>query len=128
MADYRELVHELRGFDGTSQAGSKLPIMYSEYGHQTKIPLSKIHLYTGREQPSVQAVSEALQSRYLTQALGLTACQPNVVALAFFLNKDEKDLEKGWQSGFHYADGSRKTTFTLVRPDIIRFKTGLITC
>ena len=50
LADYAKLVKVLgQAFDGTNQVGSKIPVIYDEYGIQSTIPKSKAKKYTGAE-------------------------------------------------------------------------------
>jgi hypothetical protein len=113
VSDYRKLVSMLgAAFDGTAQTGSALPIAYGEYGVETRIPPAKASLYTGRE--PVTVVDEPTQSRYYTYAIRAAARQPNVRMLFLFHVADEPRLE-GLQSGVRYADGSPKSSETLVR-------------
>jgi hypothetical protein len=113
IADYRKLVALLgEAFDGTAQRGRDLPIVYGEYGVETRIPSAKAPLYTGTE--VVAAVDEATQERYHAQAIGLAACQPTVRMLLFFHVVDESRLE-GLQSGVRYADGTPKSSLARVR-------------
>jgi hypothetical protein len=116
LADYDKLVRLLgQAFDGTRQRGSTLPIIYDEFGVQTKQPDDKRLLYANQDLPSaVDAVDETTQGRFYRQALRLAACQPNVVGLLFFHVSDEADLDR-WQSGIYYADDTPKSDFALVR-------------
>lgn len=118
IADYPKLVALLgQAFDGTAQAGSRLPIVYGEYGVETQIPPSKASLYTGREVAAT--VDEQTQGRYYAQAIGLAACQPNVRMLFLFHVADETQLA-GLQSGVYYADGTPKASLPVVRATIRR--------
>ena len=48
LADYDKLVSLLgTAFDGTAQKGSKLPIVYDEYGVDSQIPIGKREFYGG---------------------------------------------------------------------------------
>jgi hypothetical protein len=106
LADYGKLVRLLgKAFDGTGQAGSKLPIVYGEYGAETVVPAAKASLYTGHE--VVTPVDPQVQARYYAEAVRLAACSPTVRMLLFFHVTDETRLE-GLQSGLRYADGSPK--------------------
>jgi hypothetical protein len=115
IADYPKLVDLLRkAFDGTAQPGSKLPIAYTEFGVQTKIPEAAQGPYTNLQSPIGQdAVSEQTQARYYRQALALAACQPTVLAVFFFHLFDEADLNR-WQSGPYYADTKPKTSLPAI--------------
>jgi hypothetical protein len=115
LADYGKLVAALgRAFDGTAQRGSTLPILYDEFGVQTRAAPDKRTLYTNAQLPSARdAVDEATQGRYYRQALELAACQPTVVGLLFFHVSDESDLGR-WQSGVYYADDSPKSDLPVV--------------
>jgi hypothetical protein len=116
IADYGKLVALLgEAFDGTAQPGSTLPILYDEFGVQTKTDLVKHSIYTNDALPSARdAVDEATQGRYYREALQLAACQPNVVGLLFFHVSDESDLDR-WQSGVYYADDTPKSSLETVR-------------
>jgi hypothetical protein len=116
LADYGKLTGLLgRAFDGTRQRGSTLPILYDEFGVQTRTTDGKRALYTNQVRPSAtDAVDEATQARYYTIALRLAACQKNVVGLLFFHVTDEADLDR-WQSGVYYADDTPKSSLPVVR-------------
>jgi len=111
LADYRKLVALLgEAFDGTAQRGSKIPIIYTEYGVQTRIPPKKTGVYTNLSSPAAaDAVSEAMQGRYYRQAMAIACRQPTVVGLYVFHVWDEPDL-LGWQSGSYYADHTPKSS------------------
>jgi hypothetical protein len=113
IGDYARLVSLLsQAFDGTSQEGSKLPIVYGEYGVETEIPTDRSEGYTGAE--IVPTASLETQAGYYRQAIELAACQKNVRALDFFHVIDEQAL-KGLQSGLYYLDGSPKPSAESVR-------------
>jgi hypothetical protein len=98
IADYDKLVALLAAAFGTAP-----PIVYGEYGIQTRIPPHEAPAYTGAEQASIEAVDEATQARYYEQAIRLAACQPKVAMLLFFHAFDEPQLER-LQTGVYYAD------------------------
>jgi hypothetical protein len=130
IADYDKLVALLRqAFDGTAQPGSKLPVAYSEFGVQTKIPEAAQAPYTNLQSPLGQdAVDEQTQARYYRQALELAACQPTVIALFFFHLIDEADLNR-WQSGPYYADTKPKSSLNEIRKAAEKARRGeLTTC
>jgi hypothetical protein len=116
LADYDKLVALLgEAFDGTAQRGSTLPILYDEFGVQTRAEPLKREIYTNHALPSARdAVDEATQGRYYRQALQLAACQKNVVGLLFFHVSDEADLDR-WQSGLYYADDTAKSSLPVVK-------------
>ena len=116
FADYPKLVKTLReAFDGTAQPGSTLPIVYDEFGVQTKIPRSKAGIYSNLGTKVAQdAVSEATQADYYRQALTLAYCQPNVVGMLIFHITDESN-GNAWQSGLFYADDTPKASLKAVR-------------
>jgi hypothetical protein len=115
IADYTKLTSLLgRAFDGTGQLGSTLPILYDEFGVQTRATDVKRALYTNPLPSAADAVDEATQARYYTIALQLAACQRNVVGLLFFHVSDEADLDR-WQSGVYYADDTPKSSLAAVR-------------
>jgi hypothetical protein len=127
LADYGKLVRLLgQAFDGTRQRGSTLPIVYDEFGVQTKQPDDKRLMYANQDLPSaVDAVDEATQGRYYRRALQLAACQPNVVGLLFFHVSDEADLDR-WQSGVYYADDTPKSDFPVVRSAAMAARGGTL--
>jgi hypothetical protein len=113
IADYPKLVALLAAaFDGTGQPGSTLPIVYGEYGVETRIPPAKAPLYTGQE--VIDPVDEATQALYYTAAIRAAERQPNVRMLFLFHVVDETRLE-GLQSGTRYADGTPKSSEAPVR-------------
>ena len=66
LADYPKLVTLLgNAFDGTAQEGSELPIVYDEFGVQSKIPSGKTSVYAGFAPRSDHPVSEAVQGTLL---------------------------------------------------------------
>lgn len=130
IADYDKLVGLLgEAFDGTQQPGTKLPIAYTEFGVQTKIPEGAQAQYTNLDSPLGQdAVDEATQARYYREALELTACQPTVIALLFFHLIDEPDLNR-WQSGPYYVDLGPKSSLPEIKEAAEKARNGeLATC
>jgi hypothetical protein len=109
IADYPKLAFLLeRSFAGSHQRGAGLPIYYTEFGVQTKVPAAHRHAYTDLRSPAaLDAVDPATQARYYRDALMLAACQPTVKGLFVFHVFDEPDLA-GWQSGLFYADATPK--------------------
>ena len=128
IADYGKLVALLgEAFDGTAQPGSKLPLVYGEYGVQTEIPPAKQRVYTGFEQPAVKAVDEATQGRYYAQAIRLAACSPNVRMLLFFHVFDEFQRQR-LQTGVYYADGTPKSDLATVAEAAREAESGKVKC
>jgi hypothetical protein len=115
IGDYGKLTRLLgRAFGGTRQPGARLPIVYAEFGVQTRIPPDKAELYTNGDEPgAADAVGEDLQARYYREALALAYCQPTVRAFLFFHVSDEQDLRR-WQSGLYYADDTPKSSLPAV--------------
>jgi hypothetical protein len=111
FGDYDKLVALLgAAFDGTAQAGSDLPIAYTEFGVQSLIPPSELGSYTNTDSPlGKDAVPEKTQAEYYKQAFELASCQPNVVAVYIFHLFDEADLNR-WQSGPYYVSTNPKTS------------------
>jgi hypothetical protein len=128
FADYDKLVGLLgEAFDGTAQAGSKLPIAYTEFGVQSTIPESAQGPYTNLQSPlGSDAVDEATQAEYYRQALELAVCQPTVVGVIFFHLIDEADLNR-WQSGPYYADGKPKSSLDAIRDSSVKARHGELT-
>jgi hypothetical protein len=129
IADYPKLVKLLRdAFRGTAQRGASLPILYGEYGVQTRIPAAKLSAYTDLGGPSASdAVPEALQGAYYGQAIELAYCQPTVAGLLFFHVSDEPDLGR-WQSGLFYTDDTPKTDLNAVKAVAQAAQAGTLTC
>jgi len=114
IADYDKLVSLLgEAFDGTAQPGSVLPIFYTEFGVETRIPEEKASLYTGAELASVKPVDEGTQGVFYRQAFRLAFCQPNVRGIFVFHAIDERDLDR-WQSGLYYPDATPKSSVDAV--------------
>jgi hypothetical protein len=126
LADYETLVALLgNAFDGTAQRGSKLPILYDEYGVDSQIPASKREFYDGRELS--KPVPEGIQASYYRQALQMAACQPTVRGFLIFHVTDETDYGR-WQSGLYFPDGSAKSSRTIVRKTMNEIRTGAFEC
>jgi hypothetical protein len=111
LADYDKLVLLLgEAFDGTAQPGADLPILYTEFGVQTRIPPAKLNAYTNLDiQAASDVVDEATQAHYYRQAFELACGQETVEGLYIFHVWDEPDL-LGWQSGLYYADHTPKSS------------------
>jgi hypothetical protein len=109
IADYPKLAALLtQSFAGTPQRGRGLPVYYTEFGVQTRVPAAHRHAYTDLGTPGAgDAVGPQRQARYYDRALALAACQPTVKGLFIFHTFDEADLA-GWQSGLYYADQQPK--------------------
>jgi hypothetical protein len=127
LADYGKLVGLLRtAFDGTAQAGSRLPIYYNEFGVQSTIPASETSAYTNLAAPSARdAVSERQQAAAYTEAIDIAYCQPTVAAFLIFHVSDEADLDR-WQSGVFYADDRPKSSLLPVRDAALAARQGRI--
>lgn len=126
IADYDKLVALLgEAFDGTAQPGSRLPILYGEFGVESEIPDGKAALYTGTEPATTLPVPEETQASYYEQALSLAFCQPNVAGMLLFLSRDER-ARPAWQSGVYYVDGSAKTSLPRVTEALDRTTGGSI--
>ena len=128
IADYGKLVGLLgRAFNGTPQRGSTLPIIYDEFGVQSRIPSRKMPAYSNAGAPAAaDAVTERVQAAYYRKALELAYCQPNVKAMLLFLMKDESDLAR-WQSGVYYADGTPKSSLKAVKRAAVAARAGKLT-
>ncbi|MDQ3874374.1 MAG: hypothetical protein M3322_02315 [Actinomycetota bacterium] len=115
IADYPKLVTLLgEAFDGTAQRGSSMPIVYGEYGVESRIPQAKAKHYQGKEPTTTKPVPERTQASYYRQALQIAFCQPTVRAMFLFHLYDEKSLPR-WQSGLYYADRTPKPVVGRVR-------------
>jgi hypothetical protein len=126
LADYEKLVGLLaKAFDGTAQLGSRLPILYDEYGVDSQIPDTKRHFYAGRELS--KPVPEVVQASYYRQALQMAACQPTVRGFLIFHVTDETDFGR-WQSGVYFADGSAKSSRGIVKQTMGEIRDGRFVC
>jgi hypothetical protein len=116
IGDYPKLAALLsQAFAGTPQPGRGLPIYYTEFGVQTRVPAAHRGPYTDLKSPSAaDAVDPKTQARYYRRALELAACQPTVKGLFVFHTFDETDLA-GWQSGLYYADQKPKPSLPAFR-------------
>jgi hypothetical protein len=128
IADYPKLIKLLgNAFNGTAQPGSKLPIVYDEFGVQSVIPHYKRSVYFGFKPLSERPVMERTQAAYYSEALALAACQPTVTALLIFHVTDEPNLDR-WQSGLYYADDTPKTSLSIVHHAINLLTAGAHAC
>jgi hypothetical protein len=109
IADYPKLVALLgEAFHGTAQRGERLPIYYTEFGVQTRVPTEKRGFYIDLDSPARRdAVPFRVQAAYYRRALELAYCQPTVRGLFVFHTFDEPGLG-GWQSGLYFADRTSK--------------------
>ena len=128
LNDYDKLVALLgQAFDGTAQPGTTLPVVYDEFGVQSRIGSRKVRHYTNRGAPAARdAVSEALQAAYYRRALELAACQPTVTGLLFFHVSDEHDM-RAWQSGLYYADDGPKSSLQPTKLALDESRRGVVT-
>ncbi len=127
LADYPKLVGLLGdAFDGTAQPGSRLPIVYDEFGVQSVIPSGKVSEYAGVKPASARPVTETVQGLYYAQALALAACQPTVSSFLIFHVIDEPDLDR-WQSGVFYADQTPKSSMRILQRAIASLRGGGLT-
>ena len=126
LADYDRLMRTLAtAFDNSPQAGSLLPVLYDEFGVESKIPAGKAKSYTGSEPATTKPVDEITQGAYYARALQLAFCQPNVTGIFVFHTQDEPALAS-WQSGVYYADGTPKSSIYAVRDALARARGGSI--
>jgi hypothetical protein len=115
LGDYDRLRTLLgEAFDGTAQEGEDLPILYTEFGVETRIPDEKAGLYEGKEFASVKPVSEDVQAGHYEKAIRLAYCQETVIGILLFHVFDELDL-RGWQSGVRYVDDTPKASYVPVK-------------
>jgi hypothetical protein len=127
IADYPKLVRLLtNAFRGTAQRGETLPIVYDEFGYQSRIPAAKRSLYTHLAAPAAKdAIPEALQAKYYRQAFALAACQPTVAGLLVFHVSDERDARR-WQSGLYYSNNTPKSSLARVRAAALAAEQGTL--
>ncbi len=125
LADYPKLVALLtEAFQGTAQAGARLPIYYTEFGVQTAVPAPKRRFYLDLSSPArTDSVSFAVQSAYYRRALELAYCQPTVRGLFVFHTFDEPSLS-GWQSGLYFADRTPKPSLPAFKRAVADLRNG----
>ena len=125
IADYPKLVALLsEAFKGTDQRGATLPIYYTEFGVQTRVPLRKLSAYDDSGSPGrSDSVTFARQADYYRSALELAYCQPTVRGLFLFHTFDEADLA-GWQSGLYFADGTPKPSLPVFKRTVADLRNG----
>jgi hypothetical protein len=127
VADYSKLVTLLTAaFRNTAQRGETLPIVYDEFGYQSKIPQPVRFVYNHLgSKTAADAIPEALQAKYYAQAFALAACQPTVAGMLIFHVVDERDA-RAWQSGLYYGNGRPKTSLPAVRAAALAAQTGTL--
>jgi Cellulase (glycosyl hydrolase family 5) len=126
LSEYGRLATLLgKAFDGTAQPGSTLPIIYDEFGVETRVPSRKKRIYFGREHKTTRPVGELTQGNFYRRAIEIAYCQPTVEGILLFHVSDEPPLGR-WQSGLFYADDTPKLSFEMVRAtiDLIRRTVG----
>jgi hypothetical protein len=127
LADYPKLVTLLdEAFRGTPQRGRTLPILYAEFGVQTRVPNAKLGSYEAGTEAEAVRVSPARQASYYAKALALAYCQPTVKGLFIFHTFDEISLD-GWQSGLYYADLTPKASLQPFRRSVRDLRDGRLT-
>src|SRR5204863_7130297 len=121
ISDYDKLTRALGGaFTGTPQPGAGLPILYDEFGYQSRIPTAKRRLYRHLGSPVARdAVAEARQAAYYRTAFAIAQCQPTVAGILIFHVADERDAN-AWQSGVYYPDNTAKSSLRTVRAAALR--------
>jgi hypothetical protein len=127
VADYPKLVRLLTSaFRGTAQRGETLPIVYDEFGYQSKIPPALRFVYSNLgTKAAADAIPESLQAKYYAQAFALAACQPTVAGMLIFHVVDERDA-RAWQSGVYYGNGRPKTSLRVVRAAALSAQSGTL--
>src|SRR4029079_10987019 len=116
VGDYPKLATLLaRAFTGTPQRGPGLPVYYTEFGVQTRVPAAHRHAYTDLQSPSaIDAVDPQTQARYYREALEVAACQP-AVRPRFVCHTCDEAAFAAWQSGLYYADQQPKASLPAFR-------------
>jgi hypothetical protein len=128
LGDYDRLRTLLgEAFEGTEQEGEDLPILYTEFGVESRIPADKQDLYEGQEFESVKPVDEQTQADHYTKAIRLAYCQETVIGILLFHLFDEIDL-RGWQSGLRYVDGTAKASYEPVKRAAEEARRGDVDC
>jgi len=128
LGDYDRLVTLLgEAFDGTEQEGEDLPILYTEFGVESRVPPDKQDLYEGKEFASVKPVDEQTQAGHYDKAIRLAYCQKTVIGILLFHVFDEVDL-RGWQSGTRYVDDTPKASYEPVKRVAEEARRGDLEC
>ncbi len=128
LGDYDRLRALLgEAFDGTAQEGEDLPILYTEFGVESRIPPDKQSLYEGKEFASVKPVTEDVQADHYVKAIDIAACQETVIGILLFHLFDEIDL-RGWQSGIRYVDDTPKASYERVKQAAEDARAGKVDC
>ena len=128
LGDYDRLVTLLgEAFDGTEQEGEDLPILYTEFGVESRVPPDKQDLYEGKEFASVKPVDEQTQAGHYDKAIRLAYCQKTVIGILLFHVFDEVDL-RGWQSGTRYVDDTPKASYEPVKRVAEEARRGDVEC
>jgi hypothetical protein len=122
IADYPRLVRLLRSALGTAP-----PIVYGEYGIETRVPRGALALYSGAQPPAADAVTEARQADDYVSAIDMAACQPLVKMLLFFHVNDEISLS-GLQTGLFYPSGRPKSSLGPVAEAALDAENGQVHC
>jgi hypothetical protein len=125
IADYPKLVALLdEAFHGTAQRGERLPIFYTEFGVQTRVPTTKRRFYIDFDSPARRdAVPFRVQAAYYRRALQLAYCQPTVRGLFVFHTFDEPGIG-GWQSGLYFADRTPKPSLRPFKRAVADLRNG----
>ena len=111
-----------QAFDGTEQLGSKLPILYDEYGVDSQIPVGEARVLR-RGASSSKPVSESVQATYYRQALQMAACQPTVRGFLIFHVTDETTTTAG-SPALYFPDGTPKSSRAVVKQTMTEIRTG----
>jgi len=122
IADYPKLVALLRGAFGRSP-----PIVYGEYGIETRIPRTELGLYSGAQPRPVKPVAEWAQAFDYVEAIRLAACQPLVRMLIFFHVTDESSFT-GLQTGLFYPNDTPKRSLGAVSTSARAAESGQVKC
>jgi len=128
LADYPKVVALLNeAFKGTKQRGATLPIYYTEFGVQTRVPPNKLRFYSDEESPErTDGVGFEQQAAYYRRALALAYCQPTVRGIFVFHTFDEADFA-GWQSGLYFADRTPKPSLPAFKGAVADLRSGRLT-
>ena len=116
LADYGKLVRLLgKAFDGTAQPGSTLPILYDEFGVETRDPGGEGDALHRHRAGDDEAGRRGDAGGLLPAGDRSSRSASRTSSDAALPHRRRADLDR-WQSGLFYADGTPKASLLERRP------------